>query len=159
MSNIMGYKFELYCVDMYRHTGKIGVAHNIQYNFRRLIGGSLVRKAQVDIEYIELPLLTATVECKYHENTNVGPEEVEGFIETLRMLDREYGTMITNSDYTSTAAKIAKKGHINLIDDDKLEKMGGLQEWLSPRSLEQRIRGIRVRHQDLMPKIRTVKVI
>jgi hypothetical protein len=158
-----GYKFELYCTDLYRSMGKIDVRHNIQYNFRSVFNRKLMKKLQVDIEYKNLLLQTRTVECKYHKNANVGPAEVEGFIETLKLLDRSYGIMMTNTDYSSTAAKLAQKYNISLLGHDDLVKMSkhGLVGKLlsSSKTLEQRIDEIRLEEDYLRPKIKTVRVL
>jgi hypothetical protein len=161
-----GYKFEQYCTDLYKRLGKIGVTHNIQYNFRKILTKKLVKKAQVDIEYFGLPSGIMTVECKYHKDVNVGPEEVEAFVETLYLLDRGTGIMMTNREYTSTAAKIAKKNRIRLIDYDRLWRMHRQSNGIAgmifldrSKSLDKIIMETRLERGYLNPKIRTQYVL
>ena len=152
----MGYRLELYCTQLYRHQGKLAVTHNIQYNFRRVLGKKLVTKVQVDIEYLDL-LRKMTVECKYHKNGNVNANEIEEFLDKLHKLDRSYATMITNAEYSSTAAKIARKNKIRLFDHDTLNKMS--KKMFSHKTLEQRIRETKLNGKYKNPTIRTVYVL
>jgi hypothetical protein len=155
-----GYKFEVYCTQLYKDLGKLSVVHNIQYNFRRIIGKKIIAKAQVDIEYIEWNMQKMTVECKYHTRTHVNIDEVEEFRQKLKLLGRDYAVMMTNTDYSREAAKLAQKIGITLIDHDRILKMNDRVLFKShSNSLEQMIKDTKFELYYLRPKIRTEYVL
>ena len=112
-----GYIFEEFVEDLFNKLGYRNVKRNNIYNVRRFFRK---RKVQIDIEYSRF-FGRRYIECKYRENSNVGKQEVEKFIRSLRLLGASgRGMLITNTYFTNSAKRISRRYHLKLCDRDCL---------------------------------------
>ena len=154
-TSIKGKRLEIYVEQLFKDLGKRFVKRNVYYNFRSVFWGSVVRKAQVDVQYYDRYGKTL-VECKYYDACRVSAEDITSFRRDIDLIKPSSALVITNSSLTREAEKLAGSFGIEVYDNEALRMLDNERRGIAmnkntgrrAKTLEQQLREISLSKYD-----------